>query len=387
MASGRRLRRKKTINVALVAAGITSSIPVADSANVTNVAFFASGAVDTTFAEGSTTLLSDSVSGGDYVWQLLGYSGETSANSAGFLNSSAIHRYISYAGQVQRSLTDSAPVILYSKDGPKARFNQAYVPTANRVEGTGSIVFSSAISGAAGNLPKLAIYVAGAFPTASTGTSLTILSGSTAIITYTSSSLSDPINTTASFPAAFPFGISGSLPASGDRLSITLPFGYGGLTTSASYTITITGSLSPTASGNNLYIVSGSGGINLTGSTFHSILRQGINGTALSTTSSIGSGFTSLSSYVSASNSAIGVSLFATQNGGTAYSIAVSGSNNKIKKTSGVNYFQFQPYLQYTSFNTASMGTLTVRYSSSADTATLNSWAPGVIVYITGTSV
>lgn len=392
MASGRKLRKQKEVAVALESAGITN-IASADAASITNSGYiidtvtYGSGSANTVFTEGSTTLLSDVNSSGDYVWNLLGYAGETSANAAGFIPSNAIHRYIPYAGATSVNLTDSSPVILYTKDGPLGRFNQFYLPTAAKTaSGTGSLVFSSAISGAAAGFTKLKIFVAGALPTGSTGSTLFVVSGSTPIITYTSSSTADPVNTTASFPAIFPYGISGSLPDVGDQLSITLPIGYAGLAATASYLITLTSSLTPTASGNNMYIVAGAAGVNFTGSTFHSILRQGINGTSIATTSSVGSSFANLSGYVSASDSVAGVSLFAKQNGGTAYSIAVSGSNNKIKKVAGINYFQFQPFFVTASFNTASMGTLTITYSSSADTYNLNSFTPGIIVYITGSN-
>jgi hypothetical protein len=387
MPSGRKLRTKKEILNQLEAAGVTGSIPLEDNADLTDLAFYQSGSLNAAFSEGSTTMLSDAVSGDDSVWQLLGYDGETSANTAGFFNSGSIHRYISYAGQTARSLTDSNTVILYSKDGPQAYFNQAYVPSAYRVNGTGSITFSSAISGAAGNLSRLKIYVAGAFPTASTGTVLTVKSGSTAIITYNSSSYLDPADTTASFPASFTQGISGSIPSPGDLLRITIPAGYNNLANSSSYTIQIvTGSLT-TPPSNTMYIVTGAAGINLTGSTFHGILKSGINGTAVATTSSLGTGFSSLYNYISASNGGtVGLNLYAAVNGVYGRQISVSGSSNKIKKVAGVNYFQFEPYFATASFTTASMGTLTIEYSSSAATANLNQWAPGVIIYITGSS-
>lgn len=392
---GRNKKMAEAIAVYLSSSGITSIYGPTDADKVAANVLYHSGGLDQTFTQGSTTILSDDDSNDDYVWNLLGYAGETEASTSGFLPSTVIHRYIPYAGEATVNLTDSSSVLLYSKDGPQARFNQYFLPAANQISGTGSLVFSSAITGAAAGFTKLKIYVAGAFPTGSTGSKLTIVSGSTPIITYTSASLFDSIDTTASFRSTFINGISSSLPSASDMIGITLPVGYAGLTTSASYTITITGSLTPTASGNNLYILSASANPGfVTGTFLHNTIAQGINGSQVSSasglTSSIGSGFQTLANYISASSVSTGVDLYAKYNGGTAYSIAVSGSNNKIKKTSGINYFQFEPYFVTASFTTASLGTaasaVTITYSSSATTATLNSWAPGVIVYITGSN-
>ena len=387
MASGRRLRRAKIINLALEAAGITSGATVADNANLTDLSFYGKGGISPTITTGSTTVLADSASNSDYVWDILGYSGETDAYNSGFIRSSTVRRYIPLAGEADVTVsTVSSSVLLYSADGPLARFNQYYLPSANKINGTGSITFTSVISGAAGGLTKLRVYVAGAFPTASVGATLSIISGSTTLLTYTSSSIADPVNTTASFSSSFAAGISGSLPAVNDILKITLPAGYSGLTTSASYTIIVTSSLPVVTSSNTMYITTGSGGVNVTGSTFHTILRKGINAEAISLTSSFGDGFSNLYSYVSASDSTAGVSLYARNNGLYGRQIAVSGSSNKIKKIANSTYFQFEPYYQTVAFNAAGMSTLKIVYSSSANTATLNSFAPGVIVYITGSS-
>lgn len=387
MASGRRLRTRKIILSYLYNSGISGSVPASDGSEVTKLSLYASGGSTPVITTGSTVLLSDAVSDQDYVWDLLGYSGETTANASGFLNSSAIRSYIPLAGQADQTISNiSSSVLMYSVDGPSAKFNQFYLPTANKIAGTGSMTFTSVISGAAGNLPKLRIYVAGAFPTASTGATISIISGSTTLLTYSSSSLDPAPAATASLDATLSPGISGSGPAAGDKIGIILPINYAYLTTTSSYTIEIiTGSLI-TPPANTMYIVTGAAGINLTGSTLHTIIRQGINGATLSLTSSFGTGFSTLNSYISASSSTSGVSLYATYPGLSGRQIAISGSNNKIKKIAGINYLQFEPYYQSVGFNTASMSTLKIVYSSSAATANLNSFVPGVIVYITGST-
>ena len=64
------------------------------------------------------------------------------------------------------------------------------------------------------------------------------------------------LGTTSSLLSSNAQGIAASAPAAGDTLTITLPTGYAGLAAPASYIITLTASLTPAASGNNLYISS-----------------------------------------------------------------------------------------------------------------------------------
>lgn len=204
MASGHRKRKADIVAAALVSAGLTSSAGLADylaadQGNTTNTgkvvatALFGSGAVGATFTEGSQTVLSDAVSNVDGNWSLFGYTGETSANTAGFFKSNTIHRYLPYPGVVQTTLTDSVPVVIYSKDGPQGYYDSAYLPTTAQVNGSGSLRFANQITGAAGSQTKLRIWVAGAVPTGSTGSKVTIYTGSngaggTALLTFSASS-------------------------------------------------------------------------------------------------------------------------------------------------------------------------------------------------------
>lgn len=416
MASGHRKRKAAILNTYLLEpAGLTNTPEQnkgnpADQNLLMNQALFGQIGYSASFDAGDLDqqtvvqgLLSDEVSGKDGVWKLLGYAGETSANADGFIPSNVLHGYLATTPKDSAGAANewfisncSSSILLYSSDGPQGGFNKTFTNLyQNEIsEGENLLKLGTTISGAASGNTKLKIYVAGALPA---GSKLTITTGSaTPLITYQSSSFSPAFfneqgelnfdNVTASFSTVFPTAISGNQPVSGDRLSITLPVGYAGLTQTASYTITLTSSLSPTASGNNMYISGGAGNINFTGSTFHSILRQGINGTAITNTSSLGSGFLELANYISASSATAGVSLFATYPSRYGYQIAVSGSNNKIKKVAGVSYFRFEPYYVEASFNTASMGEVILTYSQSATVSTLNAFTPGLIVYITGSA-
>jgi hypothetical protein len=197
MASGHRKRKARIVSSALASVGLTNFLP-ADQGNTVNTgkvvstALYGSGAVGATFTEGSTTILSDAVSNIDGNWTLMGYSGETSANTAGFLKTGTIHRYMQYPGVAQASLTDSSPVVIYSKDGPQGYFNSAYLPTSAQVNGSGSLRFANQITGAAGPQTKLRVWIAGAVPTGSTGSKVTIYTGSngpagTALLTFSAS--------------------------------------------------------------------------------------------------------------------------------------------------------------------------------------------------------
>lgn len=210
MASGHRKRKAGTVALALSASGITNFLP-ADQGNTTNTgkvvatALYGSGGIGVSFTEGSQTILSDVVSNADGNWTLMGYAGESSANTAGFFKSDTVHRYLPYPGVVQTALTDSTPVVIYSKDGPQGFYNSAYLPTSAKAVGSGSLRFSSQITGAAGSLSNLRVWVAGAVPTGTIGSTVTIYTGSngssgTALITFSASAT--PIMTSASFAKA-----------------------------------------------------------------------------------------------------------------------------------------------------------------------------------------
>jgi hypothetical protein len=100
----------------------------------------------------------------------------------------------------------------------------------------------------------------------------------------------------------------------------------------------------------------------------------------------LGSGFLALSSYISAvsASNTTGVNLFARYTGLSGGSITVSGSNNKIKKTQGSTNFLFEPYLISASFPTASLETSAITMSYSTPPGQYNSFAPGILIYITG---
>ena len=71
----------------------------------------------------------------------------------------------------------TAPVIVYSKDGPQASYSPYYI--SNGVNNTASISFNNTITGAAGTLSKLKIIVGGAINSSSAGSdSVNIYTGS-----------------------------------------------------------------------------------------------------------------------------------------------------------------------------------------------------------------
>jgi hypothetical protein len=197
MASGHRKRKADMVGLSLASAGLSNYLP-ADQGNTVNTgkvvstALYGSGAAGAVFTEGSQVVLPDVVSNTDGNWSLMGYAGETSANAAGFFKSNTIHRYLPYPGATQTILTDTTPVVIYSKDGPQGYYDSAYLPTAAQVNGSGSLRFSNQITGAAGTQTKLRIWVAGAVPTGSTGSRVTIYTGSngpggTALLTFSAS--------------------------------------------------------------------------------------------------------------------------------------------------------------------------------------------------------
>jgi hypothetical protein len=124
----------------------------------------------------------------------MGYAGETSANTAGFFKSNTVHRYLPYPGVAQTTLTDTTPVVIYSKDGPQGYYDAAYLPTAAQVNGSSSLFWAAANitqSAAAGALTKLKVWVAGAVPTGAVGTTVTVLTGSpptSVLLTFSASS-------------------------------------------------------------------------------------------------------------------------------------------------------------------------------------------------------
>lgn len=210
MASGHRKRKADIVAGSLVSAGLTNYLP-ADQGNTVNTgkvvatALYGSGAVGATFTEGSTAVLSDAVSNVDGNWTLIGYAGETSARAAGFFASNTAHRYLPYPGETTTLLTDTTPVVLYSKDGPQGYFDPAYLPSAAQINGSGSVRWAAAnITQSATGLKNLVVYVAGAVPTGAIGSTITVLTGSpfpnSVALTFSASSV--PLMQSASLPTA-----------------------------------------------------------------------------------------------------------------------------------------------------------------------------------------
>lgn len=209
MASGHRKRKAQIVASTLSAAGNLTNYLSADQGNTVNTgklvstALFGSGAVGATFTEGSTTILSDATSNTDGNWTLMGYSGETSANTAGFLKTGTVHRYMPYPGTSQITWTDTTPVVIYSKDGPQGYYDPAYLPTAAQVNGSSSLFWAAANitqSAASSGHPKLKVWIAGAVPTGAIGSTVTVLTGSpptSVLITFSASATS--LMQTASF--------------------------------------------------------------------------------------------------------------------------------------------------------------------------------------------
>ena len=188
MASGRRKRLAEAVRVdILTPAGLSNYLAV-DRGNIDSqkklaaTAVFASGSVSPSFAEGSTTVLSDAISNADANWSLIGYNGETTANasivtgSTVFFPSTTVHRYMPYVGQTV-VVTQSTPVVIYSNDGPQGYSNPAYLPTADAVAGFAELTFASQITGAAAGMPNLKVWVAGSVPTGTVGSILYVLTG------------------------------------------------------------------------------------------------------------------------------------------------------------------------------------------------------------------
>ena len=203
----RRLKKNQIGAIVLIPAGLTN-VANGDTLSTTNISYLQNDAlysvdgVSPSFTEGSTDLLTDAVSNGDGLWTLMGYAGETTANTSGFFKSGTIHRYLPYAGATTTALTDSTTVVIYSKDGPQSYFNQFYAPTTAQVNGSGSLRFANQITGAAGAQTKLRVWIAGGVPTGSVGSTVTVFTGSngpqgTALLTFSASAT--PLMQSASF--------------------------------------------------------------------------------------------------------------------------------------------------------------------------------------------
>ena len=193
----RRLMRRQIGGYVLQPAGLTN-VASADVTNNTSInylqqdALYSFDGVTPSFTEGSQTLLSDAISNSNSNWTLMGYTGETAAAAAGFIPSNVIHRYLGDAGDVQVNRTDSTPVVLYSHDGPQGYMNQYYLRSANQVVGTGSIRLGNQITGSGIGFTKLRVWVAGALPTGTIGSTLTVFTGANgpagaALLTFSAS--------------------------------------------------------------------------------------------------------------------------------------------------------------------------------------------------------
>ena len=208
MASGHRKRKAELMAAYILApAGLANPFPtdLTNSVSQTNLittAQYEFGGLTPSFTEGSTTILSDSISNGDGNWTLMGYAGETTANTAGFLKTGTTHRYLQYPGTAQTVLTDSTPVLIYSKDGPQGLYNSAYLPTAAQVNGSGSLKFANQITSAFGALASGSIWIAGAVPTGTLGSTILVYTGAngnqgTALMRFSASVT--PLKQSASF--------------------------------------------------------------------------------------------------------------------------------------------------------------------------------------------
>lgn len=177
MASGHRKRKAALLrSEVLTPAGLTN-VSEADRGNTTNqvnlinIGLYSSGGFSPTFTNGSTTLLSDSVSNADGAWTAAGLTGETTnvgafvenaqLTASGFV-SGGKHFYFPQVGTAQTVYSGSTgvttPVIIYTNEGPQSKYVPYYLGDTAK---TGSIRFGTEISGAGTTKINLYAYVGG----------------------------------------------------------------------------------------------------------------------------------------------------------------------------------------------------------------------------------
>lgn len=159
-------------NPAGYAGSITAAEQIGETANQLNLAIYASGGYAPTFTNGSTTLLSDAKSNQDNCFTRAGLTGETTQAALGAfvsssmsgaigINSSVKHYYFPKVSSSQVSVSTGLPIIIYSGDGPRAKYVPYYQGAAIS---TASILFDSKITGS-GAPTHISVYVGGELAT------------------------------------------------------------------------------------------------------------------------------------------------------------------------------------------------------------------------------
>lgn len=183
MASPRKFRLKKRQigGKVLDPVGLTQ-VATADLTDTTNLAnlqdlgLYSYRGWEPSFEDGSRSLLSDAVSGGDGNWTLIGTAlaepsivGETSAEAAGKIASDIHHFWMPAIGTDSGDLTSdqSYQCVVYSYDGPQADYSPYYLSLGNNA--TASLIFSNKITGAADGNEQLFVALAGSVNSSSAG--------------------------------------------------------------------------------------------------------------------------------------------------------------------------------------------------------------------------
>jgi len=180
MASGHRKRKAAALRIdVLNPAGLTN-VSEADRGNTTNqnnlmnIAIYSRDGVTPTFTNASTTLLSNAISNADGAFTKAGLTGEVT-NAGTFISSSlsgaigitatAKHYYFPAVGAAGTNLSSSnapsAPIIIYSGEGPQASYVPFYL---GGTAATASIRLGSQITGA-GVPTHISVYVGGELAT------------------------------------------------------------------------------------------------------------------------------------------------------------------------------------------------------------------------------
>lgn len=188
MASGHRKRKAAALRIEVLNPAGLTNVSEADRGvttnqnNLINIATYSRDGVTPTFTAGSTTLLSNAISNADSAFTLAGLptgafsvSGETTTTGAfvssslsgtiGILSSGTKHYYFPAVSGTQTDLSSSnapsAPVIIYSGEGPQASYVPYYL---GGTAATASIKFGSQITGS-GAPTHISIYVGGQLAT------------------------------------------------------------------------------------------------------------------------------------------------------------------------------------------------------------------------------
>ena len=176
MASGHRKRKAAALRIEVLNPAGLTNLPASEAGNTTNInnliniATYSRDGVTPTFTAASTTALSNAISNADGAWTKAGLTGEvtnagafdgTSMSGAVGHTATAKHYYFPAVGSsgtdLSSSNSPSAPVIIYSGEGPQASYVPYYL---GGTTATASIRFGSQITGS-GVPTHVVVYVGG----------------------------------------------------------------------------------------------------------------------------------------------------------------------------------------------------------------------------------